>query len=306
MIPDWLKHSKTNLVLLIDTDGNIKGYNNALSKAFNIRESLLHANEIFTRSEFEGFKYVSNAVFNDTAPPAAFISHDTYGNLYMWEFTLFDTDIMIGIAQQNSVTKRTQSIISESHLINSFMDNSPASAWICDAEGKLLNMNRYYLAFRGLTTNDIGKTLWDIFPKHLADLYQRNNNIVFDSQKVLKTEEVSIDSKSRTRNFLVYKFPLTTIDNKKLIGGWAIDITELKVAEQKVYEHDLKMKELAFLQSHEVRRPLANMLGLLELIRTDVNNVTEPVLKDMLLYIQLSATELDNEIKRVIDRLQQE
>ncbi|MBG9377619.1 PAS domain S-box protein [Panacibacter sp. DH6] len=304
MIPNWLKHSKTNLVLLFDSNGNVREYNDALAKAFCVSGKLLFTSEIFTGTEFEEFQHLSNVVLNDSFAHIEFISHDPQSNLYTWEFTLFTENIIIGIAQQNSVTKRTQSIIKESHLIDSFMNNSPASAWICDAAGRLLNMNRYYLAFTGLSINDIGKSLWDIFPQHLADLYQLNNNIVLTTQKVLKTEEISIDLKGRTRNFLVYKFPLTTIDHNKLVGGWAIDITELKAAEQKVYEHDLKIKELAFLQSHEVRRPLANMLGLLELIRTDVSNVIEPSLKDMLLYIQLSATELDNEIKRVIDRLQ--
>jgi K+-sensing histidine kinase KdpD len=91
-----------------------------------------------------------------------------------------------------------------------------------------------------------------------------------------------------------------------LVGGWAIDITERKEAEQKIFAHDLKIKELAFLQSHEVRRPLANMLGLLELIKAENHKIESEHLQNMLLYIQLSATELDNEIKRVIDKLQEE
>jgi PAS domain S-box-containing protein len=197
-------------------------------------------------------------------------------------------------------------MINTDHLIDSFMNNSPASAWICDPDGKLLTMNKYFLAFTGLTHTDIGKTLWEVYPKQLADLYYRNNAIVLDSNNILKTEELSIDTTGKTRNFLVYKFPLFTVDNKKLVGGWAIDITERKVAEQKIFAHDLKVKELTFLQSHEVRRPLANMLGLIELIKADGDKIENEYLKNILLYIQLSATELDNEIRRVIDRLQEE
>jgi len=201
---------------------------------------------------------------------------------------------------------KAESMINIDHLIDSFMSNSPASAWICDADGKLLTMNKYFLNFTGLTQADIGKTLWEVYPKQLADLYHRNNVIVLESNKILKTEELSIDTKAKTRNFLVYKFPLFTVDNKKLVGGWAIDITERKVAEQKIFAHDLKLKELTFLQSHEVRRPLANMLGLIELIKADSDKIENEYFKNILLYIQLSATKLDNEIRRVIDKLQEE
>ena len=305
-LPPWLKYSKNNFSLIFDMKGNIRDCNELLASISNAVDK---ENITAYFSEDEIIKlwnllYTLN-VNNNT--PAHFLSQQKNGNTYQWEFLLYNKDHIIGIAQQQNIIKRgTESIINVDHLIESFINNSPASAWICDTEGRLLTMNQYFLDFTGLTTEDFGKTLWQVYPLHLAELYHRNNCIVFETSRILKTEELGIDKNGRTRNFLVYKFPLNTIDHKMLVGGWAIDITERKEAEQKIFAHDLKIKELAFLQSHEVRRPLANMLGLLELIKAENHKIESEHLQNMLLYIQLSATELDNEIKRVIDKLQEE
>ncbi|QEC66232.1 PAS domain S-box protein [Panacibacter ginsenosidivorans] len=304
-LPSWLKSSENNIVVLFDLKGNITDCNESLNEII-INHDQKNISAIFSAEEItELWKQLNRLHLNNNH--TEFISTSNEGNNIQWEFSLFDQDHFIGIAQkQNSVTKRAESMINIHHLIDGFMNNSPASAWICDPDGKLVTMNKYYLNFTGLTRADIGKTLWDIYPKQLADLYFRNNTIVIESNKVLKTEEISIDRNGKSRNFLVYKFPLNTIDHKTLVGGWAVDITERKVAEQKIFAHDLKLKELAFLQSHEVRRPLANMLGLIELIKADTDKIENEYFKNILLYIQLSATELDNEIRRVIDKLQEE
>lgn len=305
-LPSWLKSSKNNLAVIFNSEGTISDCNEQL-KAICITGSKGNINAFFSAKEIAILSKSLHPPHKDGSSvfhlPATYINRDTY----QWEFACYQGEYFIGIAQkQNSIARKANSIINIDHLIDSFMSNSPASAWICDADGRLVTMNRYFLNFAGLTMADIGKNLWEIYPKQLADLYSRNNSIVLESDKVLKTEELSIDTTGNTRNFLVYKFPLKTIDDKKLVGGWAIDITERKVAEQKIFEHDIKMKELAFLQSHEVRRPLANMLGLLELIKADSHKIDDDHLQNILLYIQLSATELDSEIKRVIDKLQEE
>lgn len=305
-LPFWLKSSQNNLAVIFDLQGKITDCNSLFSDTLmNSDASTIHG--YFSENEISSLwkrVHMLSLEKNHTIPV---IFTNNNSNIYQWEFSLFSKIHIIGIAQkQHNVSRNAASIINIDHLIDSFMNNSPASAWICDPEGVLITMNKYFLHFSGLTLADIGKTLWQVYPKHLADLYFRNNCIVLETDTILKTEELSIDIHNKSRNFLVYKFPLKTIDDKKLVGGWAVDITERKMAEQKIFEHDLKIKELAFLQSHEVRRPLANMLGLLELIKADSHKIENEHLKNILLYIQLSATELDSEIKRVIDKLQEE
>lgn len=306
LLPAWLKYSRNNLSVIFDMKGNIKDCSGLLCTLSSAADKD-NITAFFSEDEIIKLWNLLYTLNIHNNIPTHFVSHREKGISYQWEFLLYNENHIIGIAQRQNIIKRSiESMINADHLIEGFMDNCPASAWICDTEGRLLVMNKYYLSFTGLTVEDFGKTLWEIFPQQHADHYFHNNNIVLETNKVLKTEELSVDQDGNTRNFLVYKFPLPTVDHKILIGGWAVDITERKKAEQKIFEHNIKLKELAFLQSHEVRRPLANMLGLIELIKTEYPYIEDENLKNMFLYIQLSATELDNEIRRVIDKLQEE
>ncbi|MEP6845351.1 MAG: PAS domain S-box protein [Panacibacter sp.] len=306
LLPSWLKYSTNNTYVLFELQGNICDSNSTASDLL-VSGDETNIKRCFSDAELPELQRLIDSLNVSNNTPAHFISQHENGNYYQWEFMLFDPVHVIGIAQeQNKISKKAESLFHIDHLIDSFMNNCPTSAWICDAGGRVLSMNKYFQSFIGLTDADIGKTLWEIYPEYLAELYHRNNNIVFSTNEILRVEEIGINTDGETRNFLTYKFPIKTIDGKTLIGGWAIDITERKIAEQKIFEHDLKLKELTFLQSHEVRRPLANILGLIELIKADSHKIEDEHFNNVLLYIQLSATDLDNEIRRVIDKLQEE
>jgi len=305
----WFKYSSSNLAVVFTEAGSITCYNPLFAEHFFTGDaSPTKIHECFSHEELKKLTEVFHQLQHDKAHSLPFISNYNDGYAYKWEFTYQPADNnFIGIAHTlDKLSKNESSLIPVDHLIESFMNNSPASAWICDEEGRLLSMNRYYLNFTGLSASDTGKTLWSIFPKELADIYHENNQIVLNTNEVLKTEEESVNVYGEKKNFLVYKFPLQTVNNIRLIGGWSIDITDRKLAEEKIREHNLKLQELAFLQSHQVRRPLANILGLIELIKHDNGSIKEEQMRNLLLYIQQSATELDDEIMKIMDKLQGE
>ena len=94
-----------------------------------------------------------------------------------------------------------------------------------------------------------------------------------------------------------------TMDNRTLIGGWSIDITEKKEAEQKVIEHTERLKEIAFLQSHEVRRPLSNILTIVNLLEIKSDLQKDAELIELLSYLKQSSIELDMVIKKIMYKI---
>src|SRR5690606_28802299 len=56
------------------------------------------------------------------------------------------------------------------------------------------------------------------------------------------------------------------------------------------------LEEYSWITSHEIRRPLANILGLLQLAQADMNDLDN--LRDVINLLTSSAYELDEEIKR--------
>lgn len=185
---------------------------------------------------------------------------------------------------------------------DTFINNSPAIAWLTDEEGNLVMMNDVFKESVGLEKEVNTISIWKLFPEDLASVYHKNNMEVLRTNEILRTEEISIDKFGNTRNFIVYKFPVRSSDNRILIGGWSIDTTELKAAEQKLIEHTERLKEIAFLQSHEVRRPLTNILSIIELIQEESEFKENDRAFYLLEYLKQSATELDDIIKKIAQK----
>jgi PAS domain S-box-containing protein len=185
---------------------------------------------------------------------------------------------------------------------DTFINNSPAVAWLTDEQGNLVMVNDVFKELVGLDKEAANTSIWELFPADLASVYHKNNMEVLRTKEILRTEEISVDKFGNTRSFIVYKFPVITKDNKTLIGGWSIDITEKKATEQKLMAHSELLKEIAFLQSHEVRRPLSNMLTIVELleIKSDIHKDDELI--ELLSYLKQSAIELDMVIKKIMHK----
>ncbi|MDP1843725.1 MAG: PAS domain S-box protein [Sediminibacterium sp.] len=114
------------------------------------------------------------------------------------------------------------------------------------------------------------------------------------------------DIKSKSKNGQYY-WDRTTIvpfldENEVPFQFVAIryDITEEKKAEEKLMEQFLKLKEIAWIQSHLVRAPLAKIMGLADLISKDICTFEEQ--KELLLGILNSSKELDEMIRSIIDK----
>ena len=67
-------------------------------------------------------------------------------SVYQWEIAPFNNELIIGIAQKHDISVNNRfTQINIHHLVDSFMNNTPASAWICDETGHVITMNKYYL-----------------------------------------------------------------------------------------------------------------------------------------------------------------
>lgn len=79
------------------------------------------------------------------------------------------------------------------------------------------------------------------------------------------------------------------------------DVTERTKYIQTIEKQNEKLKEIAWMQSHLVRAPLARIMGLVSLIH-DYNLEDEKETKDLLSYLLISANELDGMIKDISDK----
>jgi PAS domain S-box-containing protein len=85
----------------------------------------------------------------------------------------------------------------------------------------------------------------------------------------------------------------------RMIGAMQ-DITLLKENEVRVMQQNEKLMEIALINAHEIRRPVATILGLMQLLNE--NSVTTVADRQVLIHLKAATTELDDVIKRIIDK----
>ncbi len=128
-----------------------------------------------------------------------------------------------------------------------FMDNSPVVAFIKDAEGRYLYVNRTFeqefgVSFEGTLQ---GQTDASWLPQEIADLVADNDRTVVTRGSPARMLEVvpSRDGKTSTQ-WLLMKFPMRTSVGEILIGGVGVDMTKQKRVESLLRDEEAKYRDL--------------------------------------------------------------
>jgi DNA-binding NtrC family response regulator len=75
---------------------------------------------------------------------------------------------------------------------------------------------------------------------------------------------------------------------------------EKKIAEEKIRTQNKKLLEIAFLQSHQIRRPVADILGLISIFNFD--DPCDPENLEILTRLETTATDLDSIIREIVQK----
>lgn len=155
-------------------------------------------------------------------------------------WTLFDVDgserrpartlgAMIDITKRKQAEEALK--ISERRFA-SFMDNLHGFAWIKDAQGRYLYVNRLFQESLLEGRDWKEKTAQELWPAYVAEPYERNDRTVQETGVPLHTVE-SFIQQGEIRHALVSKFPIVDHQGEPaLFGGVAVDITERQQTEE--------------------------------------------------------------------------
>jgi PAS domain S-box-containing protein len=160
-----------------------------------------------------------------------------------------------------------------------FMDNLPAGAFMKDAPGTLIYANRYLHELFGWD-RAVGRTTPELLPADVAAKMEADDRAALAGGPLFFTETVR-DAAGRDRVFHTWKFPVARRDRPPLLGGVAVDITELKRA-QEALQSSLEEKESLIAEvHHRVKNTLQVISSLLSLQAGGVKNAeVRSLLKD--------------------------
>lgn len=122
--------------------------------------------------------------------------------------------------------KKSQvNLVKEQKQFKTFMEYAPALAWINDEDGILHYMNTLFKDSFNLSENVIGKNIFDYYPASMKTACMASDREVLDRNTGIETFEEGLDEKGEKLCYQLYKFPVGYHNQKKLIGGLAVNIT---------------------------------------------------------------------------------
>lgn len=120
------------------------------------------------------------------------------------------------------------------------MKHLPGLAFIKGNEGKYVYVNELFEQKFKLNKNEIfGKTIFDILQSNTSNELSKMDKKVLERNTTFESvKQISFGNK--INYWLINKFPITNSKNEPvLVGGIALDITEKKIAQDKVDEQNL-------------------------------------------------------------------
>ena len=200
-----------------------------------------------------------------------------------------------------------------------FMENSPALAFIKDAEGRYLFINKPFESIFGVEREHVlGKTVYDWLPEETARRLARSDGLALDGGVASELVE-SVPSPRGVRHLLGFKFLLPDLLGRPTMGGVAIDVTERVQAQEEIrllnqeLENRVKLrtaeleaanKELeAFTYSvaHDLRAPLRHINGFSRILAGDYGQELSLEANDYLIRIGNSAAHMGKLIDDLLE-----
>lgn len=145
----------------------------------------------------------------------------------------------------------------------------------------------------------IGDDFKRYLPKGFEDSFFRDFKKAIRGETSVHEEAFLLERGKPKRWFrLAYHPAYDEKDNLLGVSLTAMDIDQEKRAQERILKQNEHLRSIAHLQSHEVRRPLANLMGLLQIFKMD--NLDE-LQSEILELLNASVEELDEIVSAIVN-----
>jgi PAS domain S-box-containing protein len=176
-----------------------------------------------------------------------------------------------GIARDLTERKHSEEALRETQaFFNSFMDNSPAVAFMKDHTGRYVYVNKPFERLFGQSLNFLkGRMSFDwLPPATAAQTHEHDLKILTSGQPEQIIETIPTED-GTPHYWLVFKFPTIDASGNKSVAGVGVDSTERRRAEDALAQqaqregmvHRISQAIRCSLDSHEIYKTAARELG---------------------------------------------
>lgn len=200
------------------------------------------------------------------------------------------------------VEERTAELSNLNRRFELYLKYIPIPMYVKDADTRAVILSRHFEQMLGEPLHELlGKTNAELWPPELA------GPMTLDDQRIMNANEViTVEETFGGRYYHSLKFPIKEPGQPPMVGGYTIDITELKQTEEALRQAKdaaevANRAKSAFLanMSHELRTPLNAILGFAQLMAR--SPTLPPEHSDNLGIITTSGEHLLTLINQVLD-----
>ncbi|WP_460680259.1 PAS domain S-box protein [Mucilaginibacter koreensis] len=183
-----------------------------------------------------------------------------------------------------------QTLSKMAHTLESISDGH----FILSPAGEVISWNKSAEALTGVMKEEIlNHNFWVVIPDAVQSGFYSQVQQAIESNTIVKFEEYF---GQMDKWFYVSIYP--TVND---VSIYFQNITEIKKHQQELKLKNRHLEEVAYFNSHELRRPVANIMGLYHLLtqaqETNCSEVKE--IKEIIDKIQASCQDIDQVIKRI-------
>lgn len=153
---------------------------------------------------------------------------------------------LLGISEDITEYRRAREALQESEdRFKSFMEHTPALAWLKDEHGRYVYANRMWQEQVGLPSDEWRHLTDDaIHPPDVARQCRDGDLAVLTSGTPYEGLEISFDATENPGYWWVMKFPFQDRQGIRYVGGIALDVTERSRAEQSLQDSEQRYHAL--------------------------------------------------------------
>jgi two-component system cell cycle sensor histidine kinase/response regulator CckA len=164
------------------------------------------------------------------------IVHDASGALLYYQ----------GAVEDITERTRAEEAMQESEQrFETFMNHMPVIAFIKNENGRYEYANEPCLRLFKTTADEIyGKTDFDLLSWKIAETLREHDREVLTTGRFIERVEVVPDASGALRSWMTVKFPISDPQERNFVGGFAMDITERKRAEEAERRNEQRFRDL--------------------------------------------------------------
>lgn len=279
--PTWLIDSPTYYVVVIGIDSKYYYTNPRFNKRFkHIADDFLGVDfkSTINMDDFEACLSAVNKCFADPKAVERVLVRKPNGNesyfWTSWDFSLIVSEegnpgiLCIGHDISDYEELYQKSKLNEQKLL-AILDSTTDSNILIDSNYKILSFNE--VARRDVEnhfnrTINIGDDIREFLFESTKDTFLTNFNKALNAEQVTVEWEMDFGT-GYTVWFEINYFPVYD-QNQEIIGVSfnSTNIDKRKKAELNLVEKNAHLQKIAWNHAHEIRKPLANIMGLIELL----------------------------------------